>query len=233
MRSKRQDVVIDNSDLTTKVYQWLKGAILHHEIRPGTKLDITELADRLGVSRTPVKDAVNRLAIEGLITLYSRRGTYVSTMSVQTYRDLMETRLMIEQWVATQLPVDQLRTFYPKARDLYRTMEQLIDVADATSFDYPEFLKIDLDLHTRIVSLSHNETIFEFYQSVMARSTIGRIYFQDQEESFRRSQLAHQEHGHILSAIEAGDPRMLLGALKDHLQASRDYTVVLLNRYPE
>src|SRR5262249_30551094 len=72
----QRQMIIEHSDLTTKVYQWLRDQILHHVFLPGDKLDVQQLADNLGVSRTPVKDAINRLTAEGLVVLQSRRGTY-------------------------------------------------------------------------------------------------------------------------------------------------------------
>ena len=100
--------MIEHSDLTTQVYQWLKERIMHHAFLPGDKLDVQQLANDLGVSRTPVKDAINRLTSEGLVVLRSRRGTYVATLTPAMLRDLFDVRTMIEAWAAERLTPKQM-----------------------------------------------------------------------------------------------------------------------------
>src|SRR5437764_4615575 len=112
-------MVIEHSDLTTKVYQWLKDRIMHHAFLPGDKLDIQRLADDLGVSRTPVKDAINRLTSEGLVVLRSRRGTYIATLTPEMLRNLFETRTMIESWAVQHATPEALAAIAPALQAVF------------------------------------------------------------------------------------------------------------------
>src|SRR5690348_11990924 len=123
--------MIEHSDLTTKVYQWLKERILHHAFLPGDKLDVKQLADDLGVSRTPVKDAVNRLTSEGLVVLRSRRGTYVATLAPSDVRDLMEARLMIETWAVGRVTAAEMVAAAAAVQDLFDRSARIITGMDA------------------------------------------------------------------------------------------------------
>ncbi len=138
--------MIEHSDLTTKVYQWLKGRIMHHAFLPGDKLDIQQLADDLGVSRTPVKDAINRLTSEGLVVLRSRRGTYVATLTPAALRDLFETRTMIECWAAEHATREAMLAAAPAMQALFDRSTTIIAEADAAHFDYSAYFALDLDL---------------------------------------------------------------------------------------
>jgi DNA-binding GntR family transcriptional regulator len=219
---------IDNRDLTSQVYTWLKASILNHELPPETKLDVGELATRLGVSRTPVKDAINRLASEGLITLYSRRGTYVTALSVETFLELADARAMLEGWVTDQVTATQLRSIQKQARALFQTGDHLIRVPDALSFDYSAYYALDLELHNAIMRLPGNSTILDLLRQIIDKMTVGRLYFQNYDEAYHRSLDAHEEHRRIVESIEAADPTALQEALRAHLLASRTYTIHLV-----
>jgi DNA-binding GntR family transcriptional regulator len=223
--------VIDSSDLTTKVYQWLKDAILHHAYPPGTKLDIQQLSEQLGVSRTPVKDSVNRLAAEGLVVLHSRRGTYVATLTEAEHMELVQTRLMIETWVAEQASPERITDLRPVVERIQLQAEPLINVPDWSQFDYPEFFALDIALHEVIISLASNNTVAELYRLVHDRMRIGRIYFRNQQDAYRRSQSAHAEHSVIVQAFREADPALLKEAVRRHILASGEYTNGLLRQY--
>lgn len=225
--------MIEHSALTTKVYEWLRDQILQHAFHPGDKLDIQYLADQLGVSRTPVKDAINRLAVEGLVVLQSRQGTYVATLTQETLRDLFEVRVMIESWAAEHLSADTLAENSARATDLFERCARLLDMPDGTRFDYNAFVALDTQLHSLIVNLTANAVLIEIYQRVITRAWIGRIYFEGGEEEFNRSQAAHNEHTAIVRAFANGDSAALAAALKTHAETSLAHTVSLLTRYPQ
>jgi DNA-binding GntR family transcriptional regulator len=223
--------MIEHSDLTTKVYQWLKGRIMHHAFLPGDKLDIQQLADDLGVSRTPVKDAINRLTSEGLVMLRSRRGTYVATLTPAALRDLFEIRMMIECWVAEHAERDAMLAAAPAMQSLFDRSTTIIAEADAAHFDYSAYFALDIDMHAMLVGLTGNVTLLELHHGIMARMSAGRIYYPGEEEVLRRSHIAHSEHAAIARAFVDGDVAALVDAVRAHINASMDHTAWLLTRY--
>jgi DNA-binding GntR family transcriptional regulator len=224
-------VVIEHSDLTTKVYQWLKGRIMHHAFPPGDKLDIQQLADDLGVSRTPVKDAINRLTSEGLVVLRSRRGTYVATLTPEMLRDLFETRTMIEQWAVQHATRDALAAIAPALQARFDRSTAIIAEADAEHFDYSAYYALDLDLHAMVVGAASNPVLLDLHHAIMARMSVGRIYYPGEDEVLRRSHHAHREHEAIVQAVVRGDVDALLDAVRAHINASMEHTAWLLERY--
>ena len=85
---------IDHTALSEKVYLILRKKILSHELKFGEKIQIDEIASRLGVSRTPVQDAVNRPALEGLVEKVPRRGTFVTTLTLHDMVELLGSKLV-------------------------------------------------------------------------------------------------------------------------------------------
>jgi len=220
--------VIEHSDLTTKVYQWLKERIMHHAFLPGDKLDVQQLADDLGVSRTPVKDAINRLTAEGLVILRSRRGTYVATLTPTALRDLFETRMMIECWAVQQATAEAMHAAAPAMQALFDRSTCIITGADATDFDYAAYFALDLDLHALLIGLTGNAVLLDLHHVAMARMSVGRLYYPGEDEVLRRSHRAHAEHATIVHAVSDRDRDGLLAAVRAHISASMEHTAWLL-----
>lgn len=222
--------MIEHSDLTTKVYQWLKGRIMHHAFLPGDKLDVQQLADDLGVSRTPVKDAINRLTAEGLVVLRSRRGTYVAILTPTVLRDLVETRMMIECWAVQHATAASLRMVVPEMQSVFDRSTAIIAGADAANFDYAAYYALDLRLHALLIGLTGNGVLLDLHHVVLARMSVGRIYYPGEDEVLRRSHGAHAEHAAIVRAVADENPDALLDAVRAHINASREHTAWLLDR---
>ena len=81
-QSNQINTLIDASNINEKVYNYLKSSIIDFTYPPGTKLHISDLKKLLGISQTPIKDALFRLMGEGLVEITSRKGTYVKNVTV-------------------------------------------------------------------------------------------------------------------------------------------------------
>src|SRR5215207_8491481 len=92
----RQVPKIQRERASDAVYQILRDSILTHVFEPGERLNVLELAEKLDVSQTPLKEAVNRLAAEGLIEIYPRIGTYVTDISPTVLAETFEIRTALE-----------------------------------------------------------------------------------------------------------------------------------------
>ncbi|MDR3565710.1 MAG: GntR family transcriptional regulator [Negativicutes bacterium] len=95
------------SGLNDQIYEALRNAILQDTLPAGSKLDVNLLAKRWGVSRTPVNDAIQRLMIEGLVSVVPRRGTFVARIEVKDILEFMDVRLMFELRAA-ELTIGQI-----------------------------------------------------------------------------------------------------------------------------
>src|SRR5699024_5933299 len=89
---------IKHTDLSVKVYEILKRMIFKRQFKGGQKLDLNSLSEKMNISRTPLKEAINQLRNDGLVEVYPRRGTYVKKVTIKDIVNMMEMRLMMEKW---------------------------------------------------------------------------------------------------------------------------------------
>ncbi len=89
-------IIFDNSNLHERVYVYLRDKILNNELKPGSKIIYEDIIKELGVSRTPLRDAINRLKQDGLIDVKPRSGSYVNLPNVKDIEDLYDVRKALE-----------------------------------------------------------------------------------------------------------------------------------------
>jgi len=204
-------------DLTEKSYEVLKDQIIRGKLLPGERLLVVEQAHRLGISRTPVKDALNRLSAEGLVTRVPRKGYIVSNLDHQDVADLMEARLLVELGAAERA-IDLVKPEHiARMRSLIADMERFVDDR-GRYLDYMEYLARDCDLHLQMVSITNNQRIVEIYKGLNVLNYIVRMYYSAQLER-GRVQTALDEHRAIVNALETHDLPALRLAITRNIQA--------------
>jgi DNA-binding GntR family transcriptional regulator len=202
--------------LTDAAYRTLKEQILTQAFAPGQRLNVDELAGRLGVSRTPVKDALNALANEGLVEIVPRKGTFVSELSAEMIAEVFELRRALEL-LAAELLVERVND-----RDLERLRDHLaaLDAPLAGSEDADEHLRRNLAFHRLFVDLAGNKTLLEMYEGLNAHIQIARVHARWHNWQQRRQQ-ERDEHQAILRALEARDWPRLAAAVNAHIRRSK------------
>lgn len=192
------DSPIETPSLAEKVYDILKDQIIRGHLVPGEKLDIYKLATEFHVSRTPVKEAINRLSLQGLITIESRKSTFVSIWEPKKVQELFDFRLMLEVVAAEaafqrpdSLDVDAMDEALKKAGALFSSNEE---------FDYGTFTTFDQLFHLLIVDGAQNTYLRQTYDSLNAHIQIMRVYWGRARERALRS---HKEHMDVFEAFKA------------------------------
>jgi DNA-binding GntR family transcriptional regulator len=214
---------IETTKLSEKVYRLLKEQIVQRKLVPGEKLDIHALAKMLGISRSPVKEAFNRLGLEGLIEIYPQRGTFVKTPpGPEEVEELFAIRLMIELWGAEAVIRDRIENLDRMAQVLQRC-DQLFASSDA--FDYMAFFQGDHEFHTIIVDAAKNRRLREMYDSLAVHIQILRTYWGQPRDRALRS---HEQHHQIFKAFQKGD-LTATKMLRDHIDSSKALTLALGN----
>lgn len=205
---------IQHYSVTDQVYEVLKKRILSRQFRPGQRLNLDELEQQLGVSRTPLKDALNRLAMESLVEILPRKGTYVTTLTVEELKEVFEVRQVLELYAA-KLSIHRITPAkLQEMHDLVTDLEILID--NNTYSDYQAFMAKDRDLHLLIVELAGNRKLLELYKSLNVHVQIARAFYVQID---KRVQDTHKEHRAILQAFEAKDWEALERTLNRHIEA--------------
>lgn len=159
----------DRPALYDEVYNAIKDAILHHHLGPGTRLTEIELSKRLGVSRTPVREAIRRLGSEGFVTILPRKGAIVTSLSLEGIREIYEIREALESQAA--------RLAATRGTDEhFRKMQEILDrYAEAVKAnDTQAIVELDTEFHATLFEASGNTRMARMIQTVREQARLLR-----------------------------------------------------------
>ena len=201
-------------NLSARVYNQIKQLILCNEIMPGQKLHHQELSERLGVSRTPVREALTRLVQEGYVSFLPNRGFTCKEIRIQEAEELYDLREALEAFAVekaiaklTQASLDQLRKKMSSyGRDVQKRFTR-------------ERLVYDQDVHLQIVRLAGNETLINTLSHVFERIVLKRRT--DGLYDPARGLTAHEEHMRLLDAMEQRNVSAAVAIIREHIQAGK------------
>ncbi len=197
------------------VYEELKRQIMVGEILPGTRMMEVELADEMGVSRTPVREAIRKMEKEGLVTIEPRRGAYVSDISVQEMVDVLEVRQDLEGMaaaIAARKIRDQQKTALLELSERYR---KAID-----SGNIAEIIDLDEEFHKNIVGISENKTLIQMVSKLQELALRFRYMYYEDFSRFRNQPAEHQL---ITEAIISGDSEGARRLAEEHLSHLKEF----------
>lgn len=189
----------------------LRGMVLAGQLAPGERLNEVALADRLGISRGPLREAIQRLASEGLLSIVPHKGSYVRTLTEAELRHLYELRVAVETHAvrlgAERATSDQLEKL---ALTLEKTSEVL---GSGEQVPYPA----DLDVHAQLVGLAQNPTLTQAMRETHAKIHLARARSAYDPD---RARVAYEEHEAIVKNILAGRADVAARLLEEHLMLS-------------
>lgn len=195
--------------LNDQVYDVLKKAIIQQTIPAGYKLDMNLLAKRWRISRSPVNDAIQRLMVEGLVSVLPRRGTFVASVNIKDVLELMDVRLMFELRAA-ELTIGHFGDEYlGQMRARLLEMDNLLKAAD---IDYLNYSRLDLEFHSLPIFWMNNGRINKMYQAQNFQWYMTRL---------RKSSVGQEEHWEIFKAYESGSLERVKMALVRHIEAGK------------
>jgi DNA-binding GntR family transcriptional regulator len=198
-----QETTADRSALSDRVYQMLKTRIIELDLGPGERLNVDNLAVQLEVSQTPVREALNRLSAEGIVTAAAYRGFHVSPLlSFPELAQLLSARRVIETAAVSQAPQGCSPTELNQLSELVAEMDRLTraDVLDAKTFN-----ATDAAFHRMTVAMSGNRFLLTAFDSLHTHVQIARHY---QGRSLDEACSANAEHHRMLAAFTAGDGKL-------------------------
>ncbi|MEM5008718.1 GntR family transcriptional regulator [Priestia megaterium] len=201
---------IETSALATQVYRVLREEIISGIFAPGDKLDINKLAEKFGVSRSPVKEAVNQLVHEGLIEILPRKGTYITQLRFKDCIETLDARFMVETWSAAQAIKHVSDKEIDNWKQIIEKMDSLLKVQ---SFSYESYSKLDMEFHQLLVQWARNQRVQNIYNSINPLISLARVGY---NEVFKNSLKRHKDHQNMLEALKNRDLSSLIDALKQH-----------------
>ena len=203
--------------LTSVVQREIERRILQGELAPGAKLIEATLAEALGVSRGPVREAFRMLEEAGLVRLEKNRGVFVRSIPLDEAMEIFDLRAMMDEAVGRQLAEritpEQLRLL----RGRVDAMEKAVKAGEADSYHL-----LNLEFHDKLVEFTGNQKLTAFYRRLINELSL-----------FRRMNLVDAkllpisagEHRAIVKAIASGDPEVAGRAMRQHVMDSKQRTM--------
>jgi phosphonate utilization transcriptional regulator len=217
--------MLQNHSLTGAVQQEIERLINVGELGPGDKLTEAALAERLGVSRGPVREAFRVLEEVGLVQLEKNRGVYVRQIPLEEALEIFDLRAMIEAHVGSTLAANATDAQLANLRTLVTQMEKAVQVEDEATY-----YRLNVEFHESMVSYAGNKKLIGMYRKLTRELSLFR----------RRNFSDHallvtsvNEHRDILDAIGSRNAVKSAEALRQHVLMSRERTIRNFVKYSE
>ena len=207
------------------VFTTLRQAILKGELQPGERLMEIQLAEKMGVSRTPIREAIRKLEKEGLVNMVPRKGAEVAGISEKMLKDVLEVRMTLEK-LAFSLAMDNIKPEdiekLKKAEDVFADA-----VAKGTLID---MTNADEDFHFIIYDVVDNEKLRELLNNLKENMYRYRLeYLKDR--NYRDS--LTREHAGIIASLENGDREAGIKAVEKHIENQKKAVMEKLRQEEE
>ena len=198
------------SGATERIVESITSAIIERRLMPGTKLSEQKLGDIFQVSRTLVRQALNQLSRDRLVTLERARGAFVAMPSVEEARQGFEVRAMLESALVRQLcsriTDQQIAVLRVHLRDESAAVART-HVAGRT--------RLLADFHVVLARMLGNEVLARLLEDLLSRSSLIALMYQ----SAQSAEHSLEEHVQIVDALEKRDPRLAAKLMTHHLEA--------------
>ncbi len=208
------------ASVVDQVYSAIRDRIIQGSLERGARIHQEDLAEELGVSRTPVREALRRLAAEGLVEMRTNRGARVADVGQSDMQSAYEARLVIEPGAARlaagaglPAPIARMRAALSAQRRAIPNVRRSFDA--------------NREFHIALVQGSGNPFLVQFVQRLWV-SRIGEVIYERQSETPERMRLDADEHEQILAAIEADNGRRAESLTRRHLTDAMQRSADLL-----
>lgn len=215
MVNKLQPIKLDSyQPLREVVFETLREAIRDGVLKPGERLMEIHIAEQLGVSRTPVREAIRKLELEGYVIMMPRRGTYVSNLSIKDINEVFEIRTSLDS-LASGLAAERITE-----DELEQLQRLLVEIGIAIKEqDMDKIVETDMKFHDMLYQASRNDRL------------VGIIFnLREQLTSFRAKSMSYpgrleatlEEHRKIVDTIAQGDVEAAKKAAEYHMECSEN-----------
>lgn len=203
-------IKLDNyKPLRELVFESLREAIIQGRLKPGERLMEIQLAEEMGVSRTPVREAIRKLELEGFVVMVPRKGAYVAGISVKDIVDVFEVRAALEA-LAAGLAAERITE-----EELEELERALVKTYEVSGYDLEALVETDTRFHELIYKASRNERLVQIITNLA-----------DQIQRFRATSLAQpgrtkhalEEHKQIVEAISERNVELAQILAREHIE---------------
>ena|GEM_PF-1120128 len=211
-------MILKIDTLNQQAYDILKEKILNKELLPGTRLVDSQLAEDFGISRTPLRDAIRKLAEEGfVVSSPTKKGYYVYQPSAKDINEIFELRQILDEAVVRKL----IQAVLPHNPEAYSVLSDLRQrTLEQADFSGATFCKEDEYFHDQITALVQNQVLTQCYSQLRFKTRIYRVFTSDSPSRVRRS---YQSHLRLCNALLGLDLEEALAVVEEHVRMSIEY----------
>jgi DNA-binding GntR family transcriptional regulator len=203
--------------LADRAYGALRSSIAEGRLRPGARIGETALAEQLGISRTPVREALQRLARDGLVALDARNGARVVELGLEEIQELYDLREILEGSTA------RFAALNAKANDLQR-LNAILE-REATQLDDPVALaRLNKLYHQALCEAARNRYLSD---AVATFSSTLLLLGPTTLAAERRGEESHAEHRAVVEAVAAGDAEQAEAVMRGHIRRARELRLAM------
>lgn len=199
------------------VFKTLREAIIQGDLKPGERLMEIQLAQKLGVSRTPVREAIRKLELEGLVIMTARRGAEVAPITEKDLRDVLEVRKALEG-LAAELVCDKIED--QDLQELKNILEAFKESVEKDNLT--DIARLDVEFHELIYRATGNKRLVQMLNNL--REHIYRYRLEYIRDVKQRNILV-EEHMEIVNAITRHDKTAAKRIMKVHIERQENYII--------
>lgn len=192
------------------VFEYLRNSILNGDLKPGERLMEIALAEQLGVSRTPVREAIRKLEKEKFVEMIPRKGAYVADLTVKDILDVLEIRLVLEGFASSLAAKKMSEENREKLKTLVDEFQGCLENMDRSGM-----IAKDNEFHDLIYRSSDNSKLIEMVQDLHDQYQRFRLVYYNEFDNFAEIQKNHME---ILNAIISNDTDSARRLAEEHIQ---------------
>lgn len=204
------------------VFDYLRSAILSGELKPGERLMEIALAEQLGVSRTPVREAIRKLELESFVEMVPRKGAYVAELKAKDILDILEIRALLEGFAAASAAEKMVED---EVKQLHGTIEKFEKAV--SKHDRQSMIDTDNKFHDLIFQATRNNKLIEIVNDLQDQFQRFRVIYFNEFDNFNDLENSHRE---IYDAIYEHDTNKARNRAEEHVQAVKGTVIKWKNK---
>ena len=201
------------------VFSTMRNAIIEGSFKPGQRLMEVQLAEQMGVSRTPVREAIRKLELEGLVVMVPRKGAYVAGLTSEDIREVVEIRVVLEGLAAKKAAQNA------KPEEIERLESSLIHFEEAaTKKNIIDLIHYDTEFHDIIYKAAQNCKLMQMINNLREQVQRYRVAYFTQ---MNNTGLLLKEHKEMLNAIKDKDGNLARTIAESHIATTEELIVIM------
>jgi len=197
--------------LNQKAYRILKRAIIQGDLTPNSKLILSEIAQSLGISNTPIREAVNKLASEGLVKIIPNKGIIVKEINIDDFQEILQVRAFLDGLIAKLASEKITDKEIDDMMEILHKMEQCVKEDDRLTYN-----DLDIKFHDFLLTIAENNTLKEIYNNLIVHGHRFRLRTLKIPDRMGKSL---KEHLKIALKIKERNPAEANRASQEHIES--------------